>query len=125
MSCDICIDADVDGSSDGFFYRRRRTARKLHKCEECRGEIKPGEAYDVVGGKYEGRFWEEKICLICHEIAKAFYCGGVRYGNIWDELHDYVIPELTVNSSCFNSLGVEARKVLTDKWWEWKESHAG
>lgn len=124
MSCDICIEPDLDGSS-GFFYERRiRAARKVHRCAECSKEIAIGETYDVVGGHYEGHFWQEKICAICHEIAKAFYCGGVMYGNIWDEIQDVVIPELTVNNSCFNSLSMPARAVLTEKWWDWKRFHS-
>jgi hypothetical protein len=121
LSCDVCIDADV--SNVGFFYERTQTARKEHRCEECREVIPVGTRYDVVGGRYEGAMWNEKICLHCHEIARAWYCNGTLYGNIWEDI-EYTFDELTSRSECFRKLSLPAQNHLLKFWWKWKERTA-
>lgn len=48
----------------------QRTARKEHKCCECRGKILPGEKYNYHHGIWEGRAGSFKVCLECDAIRK-------------------------------------------------------
>jgi hypothetical protein len=124
MSCDVCL-APFEGSAE-FFYQDWRKARKVHKCHECNGAIQPGERYCRVGGKCEGSIWRQNICRFCEEIQEVFSCdGGVEYGNLWEQMDDYILPELKVTSPCFQKLSLETRQFLTNKWWNWKERNAG
>lgn len=94
---------------------------KPHKCVECGGTILPGERYQKVCGKYEGSFYAEKSCACCAEIRTAFTCeGGELVGNMWDEMQDYVLPELTTANQCFQKLSPAAKEFLLAKWRKWK-----
>src|SRR5690349_116120 len=42
-----------------------RTARKAHRCCECREIIEPGEKYQYVSGVWDGRGDSFKTCLRC------------------------------------------------------------
>lgn len=122
VNCDVCIDADVDGYCE-FFRSETRKARKQHKCAECGDVIPVGALYDSIGGKYEGEFWSQKICKLCHEVARAWYCGGIIYGNIWEDI-EYTFDALTSRSECFRKLSLPAQNHLLKFWWKWKENHA-
>lgn len=51
------------------FYRAEiRTARKMHKCEECAGSILPGDRYESAIGKWDGRVDTFKTCERCVDI---------------------------------------------------------
>ncbi len=119
MDCDVCIDSNADSE---FFYERIRIAKRPGKnCAECGQPRKIGDSYMQVGGKCEGQFWQETLCLLCHEIANVFYCNGVMYGNIWEEIEDYAFPNLRTSSPCFQKLSLPAREHLVRRWWKWKE----
>lgn len=48
------------------FYRKTvQVARKMHKCDECRGHIMKGERYEYVYGKWDGDLGVYKTCCGC------------------------------------------------------------
>lgn len=51
-----------------FYNATIRTARKLHACFECGGQILPGDKYEHVTGKWEGRLDTFRTCERCHDI---------------------------------------------------------
>ena len=51
-----------------FYGRAIRTARKQHKCEECAGQILPGEQYEYVSGRWEDSFSVFKTCQRCIDL---------------------------------------------------------
>lgn len=58
---------------DGYgtqFQSRERTAKKLHKCNECPNKIKPGEKYWYYVGLWEGDFFAHKWCQRCLKAKK-------------------------------------------------------
>ncbi len=119
-TCDVCLNYDIGYVE--FFYERERTARKDYKCSECSTPILRGQKYMRLGGKYEGQMWDAIVCSCCYEINTVFACGGpTEWGNMWEPMEEYIIPELTVSSPCFNKLSMASRAFLTQKWWEWKE----
>lgn len=74
-----------------------RTARKEHRCEECRRTIAPGERYlrHAIGG--EGTVSVYLHCSHCHAAAtwlvkhcRGYLCGGVLEDleEHWGELYD-------------------------------------
>ena len=58
---------DYDESPE-FFSDKERTARKAHKCNECRGPIHPGERYKIRTGKWDGEFSAYKQCVACTDL---------------------------------------------------------
>ena len=63
------------------------TARKAHRCYECRATIEPGDKYHYHTGKFDGRFFAFKVCRRCdydrvrvveHELAE-----GCRWDEAW------------------------------------------
>lgn len=59
MSCYCDYDAPE------FYISSQRTARKRHRCEECRCFILPGERYEHVSAKWEGSLSTVKTCQHC------------------------------------------------------------
>lgn len=68
-----------------------RVARKAHKCYECAREIKSGEQYQYVIGKWDGSLCQFKICIGCFEGIKwlSMECGCRQYGSIGQDLMDH------------------------------------
>jgi len=72
-----------------------RTARKQHRCGECREPILPGERYEYRSGiDQEREPYSVKTCLVCARIRTDFLCcwtyGELRQA-IWDCLGlDYI-----------------------------------
>jgi predicted RNA-binding Zn-ribbon protein involved in translation (DUF1610 family) len=116
--CGVCIYADADGYSELCDVTIRK-ARKPHRCSECGRQIKVGEKYEHYWGKWEGETAAIDTCIICSEIANAFYCDGRLYGGgLWDSMA-YVMGELT--TSCFDKLETpEAKAELRRRWMAWK-----
>jgi hypothetical protein len=60
----MCCDADGPEA----FRRIERRARKMHRCCECKGLIRPGERYEYCSGVWDGEGASFKTCLDCSEI---------------------------------------------------------
>ncbi len=65
MNC-VC---DYDPAD--FYSASRPIARKAHKCDECAGQIKRGERYERVNGKWEGCISTFKTCVWCLAVRDA------------------------------------------------------
>lgn len=115
--CGVCL-SGFDGQSD-FVNVVRRVSRKSRRCCECSKTIAVGETYEASSGKSEGDFWSFATCLICAEIADAFYCDGRIFGGcLWDDM-DNVLSEMT--TGCLNRLRTAAAKAeLLRRWRERK-----
>lgn len=55
-----------------FYNSNYRTARKTHKCEFCGKEIAIGERYSYESGKFDGDFFERKLCIPCRKMLDAY-----------------------------------------------------
>ena len=64
----MSYDCYCDFEEPDFYRREIRTARKRHLCEECGGQILPGEKYEYVSGCWEGYLSVFKTCERCHDI---------------------------------------------------------
>lgn len=93
MSCaDVCIDQDYDGDIAEFYRESRPKARKPHQCCECGETIPVGTVYQRASGKSEGDVWSEATCAVCEEIRRAFVCGSVTFGMLWESIELEMFP---------------------------------
>jgi hypothetical protein len=96
INCDCSIDID---SYPDFFVSKIMKARKSHKCCECKQEIKQGEKYEKVTGKWDGEISTVKTCYICTLIREDYCPHGYEFGRLreilWECLGiDYVTCKL-------------------------------
>lgn len=90
MSCACDYDAPE------FYCASTPTARKTHRCYECNGEIRPGERYERVAGKWDGRFDTFLTCERCFDIRQWVTnnvpCVCWAHGNIREDA-EYAVEE--------------------------------
>lgn len=115
--CGVCL-SGYDGECE-FFHQEIRTARKPHVCSECGKPIPVGEKYEHASGQSDDELWDCDTCLICAEIAEAFYCDGRTFGGwLWENMAD-VMGELT--TGCLDCLQTaNAKAELMRRWNEWR-----
>ena len=82
-SCELYVDDSCE-----LIEQKTLTARKEHKCDECREVILPGEKYEVQKETYDGVFSTHKTCLACVEVRNAYMSTGYFYGQIWSDLRE-------------------------------------
>jgi hypothetical protein len=77
-----------DAPQPEFHSAVKRKARKRHQCCECRIDIRPGDHYESVAGKWEGELSMYKTCLPCVELRTklAEDCGCWVYGGLYDDI---------------------------------------
>lgn len=121
-ACDVCIGDSNDSDYDVQFYNEKEhRARKPYKCCECRMPIPAGSWYVRISGKWDNSISVFHSCVTCHDVRQVFSCGnGTAFGELWEEM-DNIMEALTTRSSCFWQLTPEARLVVVDRWWQWKE----
>ena len=120
QTCSVSFGMEADEMC-AFWKTSIKTARKVHRCAECRKEIQPGQKYESLSYVFDGAFHHEKKCLICTEIRDAFLEDGCTYcsGDMWSEIRDSVFREIT--TTCFDRLKTpEAKAELRREWMEWK-----
>ena len=85
----MSYDCYCDYERPEFYSAITRTARRAHRCYECRGFIQPGERYKRVTGKWDGTFDTHATCQRCtafeayvHEHVKCF-CWA--FGDLIDD----------------------------------------
>jgi len=84
---DSCICVEPDDVVQ-LVSRKRRRARKEHRCGECGQTIAPGDVYDVDATVYEGEFTAYKTCLTCVRIRESLFKCGWYYGQLWADIHE-------------------------------------
>ena len=61
------------------------TARKAHKCSDCRATIQMGEKYRRSSGLQEGYGWENyATCSPCDSLMQEVFDGGWVFGFLAD-----------------------------------------
>jgi hypothetical protein len=81
----------IDYERPEFCTRTQPTARKIQQCDECRRYILPGESYERVFGKWEGRVNTFKTCAHCRVLQKWLVreCDGFLYGGLEEEIEEH------------------------------------
>ena len=89
------------------------TARKQHKCGECRRTIEAGEKYNREVSLYDGDISTYKTCLDCMSIRREFFRGGFYYEFIIDALDEHINDSGgDISESCLASLTPGARAMV-------------
>jgi len=88
-----CINVYPDLESPGFQTITERTARKEHVCCECEGDIKPGDKYEEVRGKWDGEIRVFKTCMPCVIMCDDIFCGSRPLG----DAHEYIWEAIGVD----------------------------
>lgn len=58
----------MSGEMPEWLNKETPTARKQHKCYECRGAIQPGERYHRFAGVWAGEFASFRRCSDCEAL---------------------------------------------------------
>lgn len=86
-------ECDVDPPR--VYHESTRTARKPHRCCECRSTITPGEQYEHVFGVWDGQAASQKTCAQCvllrSEAMRFASCFCFTFGNVISEIRDELI----------------------------------
>jgi hypothetical protein len=125
MDC-ACVYVDTSESGPTLFEEKIVTARKPHKCGECRRSIEMGEEYEHTKGLWEGRFETHKTCSECRAIRSAFFCNGWFYGQVIHDLREHISDAGgDISESCIAELPPRARakvcKMIEAYWGEQEE----
>ena len=126
MSC-FCVYTD-DGDRAEFYTEKKVKARKSHKCSECKKEIRRGEIYERVTGKWDGEIDTYKTCKTCLNILNEFFCEGRIFGNMKWDLYENLQETLRYDGfpgECLAELEPEARKyvceIIETIWKDWED----
>lgn len=86
-SC-ICL-YDNDWEQPDFHCVSFPKAAKPHVCGECGEEIKKGEKYELVKGKWDGYLNTHKTCLTCMNVRNSLFSCGWVYGQVWEDIKEW------------------------------------
>ena len=107
---DMC---ECDYVRPDVYERTRPVARKLHRCDECAGQILPGEVYRRDFGVWDGEARTYKTCLDCdqfHGWAVEQNGDDICYG-FGNMIHDV--------GDCLDEMG--DRTVMAEMRMRWSE----
>lgn len=123
MSCQCVI--SCDGDTTDTIHDEIRTARKDHRCCECRRTIAKRERYEDYFGKFDGDLCHYRTCMTCVEVRRFFSCnGGWMWTTVWQEVRDYLFP--TFHPGCLEPqddrepLSAAAKARVMEEWRKWK-----
>lgn len=108
-----CATVSVDVDEYCTTLRREiRTARKQHKCGECRNQIFPGDKYEYYVGVFDGEIFKHKTCSDCVSLRKTFFSDGYYYGMIREQLSEHI-------SECYGEISESKISELQPGAREW------
>lgn len=86
----MCMIRDVDCMAS-VYNETFPTARKEHKCTECRRIIQPKEKYKNIWGVWEGDSRTYKICSHCSVATDLLVreCDGFLLGDVLEDLREH------------------------------------
>lgn len=86
----MCCCFDYDEAADVWVTKTVK-ARKPWKCEECGGEIAPGDEYQRMKSLYDGDWSTYRNCASCHAAKERAGKFGVPYlAYSFDELNECI-----------------------------------
>lgn len=138
MCCPLTSGDDEDGAYQNYTSEIRRDT-VTNRCEECGGQIEPGDDFELSGGysTYDGLRHTHTTCLLCVEIRDHFACDGFIFGMLWEDLETNFFPDMRMGGPCMAGLspaakselvaarlewlfdGGDARPVALPPWWRW------
>lgn len=121
MSEAMCcpLTGNDEGDAASCHTESTRTARKEHRCCECREAILKGARYEYQSGIWDGEPSSFKTCLSCVEIRDHFACDGYLFGQLWCDLEENFFPDMRAGGKCLDGLSPEAKGRMFDKRLQW------
>ncbi len=119
--CEVDFD-DYSGDADPVEFATSKIvkARKVHRCEECRGEIAVGDSYQRTSYKFEGSMDVAKRCKPCLEAATEFHFA-VLGGGLWEMFAEEWSQGANLQG-CMNRLTTaKAKEHMRQQWMKWKK----
>lgn len=118
--CDVDFsDTSEEADVVDFFDDTWPTARKPHRCVECREAIEVGEQHKKTAYRFNGSFHSERRCLPCVEVAAEFEYT-VFGGGLWNELQEEWSNGANLQG-CLNRLTTARAKAhMRQRWARWK-----
>ena len=102
--------------------RNYRTARKEHRCSECRRTILKGEKYLDERTLYGGEVRTWKTCADCESIRDNFFTEGWYCGECKYRLEEHIsVARGDISESCLVALTPKAREMvctMIEEVWE-------
>lgn len=94
---DACICLMDDDPGPSLHREALPTARKPHRCGECRRKIQRGERYERVSGVWEGGWSTFKTCLDCRSVRDELFDCGFVYEQLWIDVEE-LLEDVSVAS---------------------------
>lgn len=110
MEC-ATVPVDIDESCTTL-RKDVRTARKKHKCGECRALIQPGEKYEDYVGVFDNDIFKQKTCTDCLSLRDTFFSEGFYYEMIRENLSEHI-------RECYGEIAESKLAELTHGAREW------
>ena len=121
MDCSCSINVCYDGDGSEFSRNEIRTAKKEHKCCECKRTIIPGEKYEYTVGKWGGLIGVYKTCNDCLSVRKELFPYDFIFSEMWYYIKEDINNGTEFNSSCLANLTTNARNKICDlmeEYWD-------
>ena len=120
MDCSCTIDPSYDDGGPSFSNQKNCTARKPHRCNECRREIAPGELYERFTGMWDGKIDTYKTCTDCLSVREKMFPYGHVFMDLWSDVIEHIHETSTLPEDCLASLTPRAREkcctILESLW---------
>jgi len=110
MECST-VEADIDETCT-LLSSSRPTARKDHKCYECRKTISKGTSYLKEVIVFDRELTSYKLCPVCESIRNTFFTEGWYYGQLMNMLYDHISDCETISEDVILKLIPEAQSLV-------------
>lgn len=86
-TCNCSINLDYC-NAPSFHTATMRRARKVHRCCECHEDIRVGDQYEEVTGRWDGKMDRFRTCLSCQFIRDRYCPDGFEYGGLFEQIEE-------------------------------------
>ena len=83
ITCDC---SNTDYESPSIYNVKIVTAKKMHKCCECKESIIPKYKYENATSLWDGKFYTFKTCMRCVALRKKFCSNGFVHEELFEQL---------------------------------------
>jgi hypothetical protein len=123
MECSCSVGNDCENDELLGYSERILKAAKDHICYECGNPILKGQEFIFCSILMVEDIRNFKMCLICAEIATAFFKNGFTFGQMISDLNDYLYHAWRddLPSDYISKLSPSAQAVVCDSLQEFQE----
>lgn len=83
---EACVCVNVDECADPY-EQSTRTAKKKYACSECGDDIKIGDKYEYVRGRWNGDWSTFRTCKTCVNVRRDLFQCGWTHGSMWEDIY--------------------------------------